>query len=252
MSDAEQKKGLNANQIKLIAIIAMTVDHLTWTFFPGYDKTWYVILLHIIGRLTAPIMWFFIAEGYYHTRNVKKYAGRLFLLAFISHFAYNFCFGIPFVPLQTSVFNQTGVVWSLAWGLVLLYIADQTDWKGWQKVLVTIVICLITFPSDWSCIATMAILGIGTNRGNFKKQMSLMMFWTLMYAVVYFFCIDKVYALIQLGTCLTIPFLKSYNGERGSFKGMGKLFYVYYPLHLVICGILRVLLYGEGFTTGVK
>lgn len=252
MSDAEQKKGLNANQIKLIAIIAMTVDHLTWTFFPGYDKTWYVILLHIIGRLTAPIMWFFIAEGYYHTRNVKKYAGRLFLLAFISHFAYNFCFGIPFVPLQTSVFNQTGVVWSLAWGLVLLYIADQTDWKGWQNVLVTIVICLITFPSDWSCIATMAILGIGTNRGNFKKQMSLMMFWTLMYAVVYFFCIDKVYALIQLGTCLTIPFLKSYNGERGSFKGMGKLFYVYYPLHLVICGILRVLLYGEGFTTGVK
>ncbi|MCX4341260.1 MAG: TraX family protein [Lachnospiraceae bacterium] len=252
MSDAEQKKGLNANQIKLIAIIAMTVDHLTWTFFPGYDKTWYVILLHIVGRLTAPIMWFFIAEGYNHTRNVKKYAGRLFLLAFISHFAYNFCFGIPFVPLQTSVFNQTGVVWSLAWGLVLLYIADQTDWKGWQKVLVTIVICLITFPSDWSCIATMAILGIGTNRGNFKKQMSLMMFWTLMYAVVYFFCIDKVYALIQLGTCLTIPFLKSYNGERGSFKGMGKLFYVYYPLHLVICGILRVLLYGEGFTTGVK
>ncbi len=252
MSDAEQKKGLNANQIKLIAIIAMTVDHLTWTFFPGYDKTWYVILLHIVGRLTAPIMWFFIAEGYYHTRNVKKYAGRLFLLAFISHFAYNFCFGIPFVPLQTSVFNQTGVVWSLAWGLVLLYIADQTDWKGWQKVLVTIVICLITFPSDWSCIATMAILGIGTNRGNFKKQMSLMMFWTLMYAVVYFVCIDKVYALIQLGTCLTIPFLKSYNGERGSFKGMGKLFYVYYPLHLVICGILRVLLYGEGFTTGVK
>ena len=150
MSDAEQKKGLNANQIKLIAIIAMTVDHLTWTFFPGYDKTWYVILLHIVGRLTAPIMWFFIAEGYYHTRNVKKYAGRLFLLAFISHFAYNFCFGIPFVPLQTSVFNQTGVVWSLAWGLVLLYIADQTDWKGWQKVLVTIVICLITFPSSQS------------------------------------------------------------------------------------------------------
>lgn len=251
MPNAEQKRGLNANQIKLIAIIAMTVDHLTWTLFPGYDKTWYVILLHIIGRLTAPIMWFFIAEGFHYTHNIKKYAGRLFLLALVSHFAYNFCFGIPFLPFQTSVFNQTGVVWSLAWGLVLLYITEKTSWKGWQKVLVTIVICLITFPSDWSCIATMAILGIGTNRGNFKKQMTLMMFWTLMYAVVYFFCIDRVYAFIQLGTCLTIPFLKCYNGERGSFKGMGKLFYVYYPLHLVVCGILRVLLYGAGFSTGV-
>ena len=28
------KKHLNANQIKLIAIIAMTIDHLTWAFFP--------------------------------------------------------------------------------------------------------------------------------------------------------------------------------------------------------------------------
>lgn len=251
MPNAEQKKGLNANQIKLIAIIAMTVDHLTWTLFPGYDKTWYVILLHIIGRLTAPIMWFFIAEGYHYTHNIKKYAGRLFLLALVSHFAYNFCFGIPFLPFQTTVFNQTGVVWSLAWGLVLLYIMEKTDWKGWQKVLVTIVICLITFPSDWSCIATMVILGIGMNRGDFRKQMRLMMFWTLMYAVVYFFCIDRVYAFIQLGTCLTIPFLKCYNGERGSCKGMGKLFYVYYPLHLVVCGILRVLLYGAGVSTGV-
>lgn len=251
MSYEEKNKGLNANQIKLIAIIAMTVDHLTWTLFPGYNTEWYVVILHIIGRLTAPIMWFFIAEGYHYTHNIKKYMGRLFLLAFVSHFAYNFCFGIPFIPFQTTVFNQTGVVWSLAWGLVLLYIADKAEWKGWQKALATIVICLITFPSDWSCIATMAILGIGTHRGNFKKQMGLMMFWTLMYAVVYFFFIDKVYALIQLGTCLTIPFLKSYNGERGSFKGMGKLFYVYYPLHLFLCGILRVLLYGVGVSTGV-
>ena len=55
------KKGLNASQIKLIAIIAMTIDHLTWAFFPGTDPTWYVFGLHIIGRLTAPLMWFFIS-----------------------------------------------------------------------------------------------------------------------------------------------------------------------------------------------
>lgn len=75
----------------------------------------------------------------------------------------------------------------------------------------------------------MAILYIGTYRGNFRKQMLWMMFWTLLYALVYFFFIDRVYALIQLGTCLTIPLLRLYNGERGSWKGMGKLFYAYYP-----------------------
>ena len=118
-------KYIKIQEIKLIAIIAMTVDHLTWTFMPGYSKEWWVILLHVIGRLTAPIMWYFIAEGYHYTRNVKKYAGRLFMLAFLSHFAYNFCFGISFIPFENSVFNQTGVVWSLAWGLVLLHIMNQ-------------------------------------------------------------------------------------------------------------------------------
>lgn len=250
MLHTDKENGLTSNQLKLIAIAAMTLDHLTWTLFPGYSTEWFVILFHIIGRLTAPIMWFFIAEGYHYTRNIKKYAARLFILAAISHFAYNFCFGISFIPFQTTAFNQTGVVWSLAWGLVLLYIYDKKTWKSWQKTFITIIICLITFPSDWSCIATLAILAIGTNRGNFKKQMAHMMFYTTMYAAVYFIFIDKVYAFIQLGTCFTIPLLWLYNGKRGSFKGIGKLFYIYYPLHLFICGMIRILLWGIGFSTG--
>ncbi|MBQ1349994.1 MAG: conjugal transfer protein TraX, partial [Ruminococcus sp.] len=80
------KHRLNANQIKLIAIIAMTIDHLTWALFPGLQTQWYVMALHIIGRLTAPIMWFFVAEGCHYTRNIKRYAGRLFLFAVVSHF----------------------------------------------------------------------------------------------------------------------------------------------------------------------
>lgn len=240
----EKKKGLNANQLKTIAIIAMTVDHLVWTVCPGYSTKWWVLLLHVIGRLTAPIMWYFIAEGYHHTKNLKKYAVRLFVLAFVSHFAYNFCFGIPFLPFKTSVFNQTGVVWSLAWGLVLLCISDNEKLKQWQKIILTFLICVITFPSDWSCIATLAVLFIGANRGNFKKQMICMMIFTFMYALVYFIFIDKIYAIVQLFTCLTIPLLKQYNGERGRWKGMSKLFYIYYPAHLVICGIIRILVWG--------
>jgi len=250
MTDTVKAKGLNANQIKLIAIAAMTLDHLTWTLWPGYSTRWFVVLFHILGRLTAPIMWFFIVEGYFHTRSVKKYAGRLFLLAFLSHFAYNFCFGISFVPFRTSAFNQTSVAWSLAWGLVLLYIHDHELWGAWQRVAVTLVVCLITFPSDWSCIATMAILYMGLNRGNFKKQMALMMLWTGVYALVYFFFIDRVYAVIQLFTCLTIPILARYNGERGTWRAMGRVFYAYYPAHLVACGVLRIALWGVGFSTG--
>ena len=78
----------------------MTLDHVAWWLFPGYPRAALPLLMHIIGRLTAPIMWYFVAEGYHYTHDVKKYAGRLFLLALISHFAYNFCFGISFIPFR--------------------------------------------------------------------------------------------------------------------------------------------------------
>lgn len=239
--------GLNSNQLKTIAITAMTIDHLVSVIWPGYPKTWWIVGLHIIGRLTAPTMWFLIAEGYHYTRNLKKYIGRLFLFAIISHFAYNFAFGIPFIPFQTSVFNQTSVIWPLAWGVVAIAIAEDKfiPLKDWQKVLATMLICVITFCADWSCIAVMAILAIYGNRGNLKKQTIGMMFWVAFYALIYFLFIDKVYGILQLFVFICIPFMKRYNGERGKWKGMKWFFYFYYPAHLVVCGIIRVLLHGN-------
>ncbi len=238
------KRGLNGNQIKLIAIIAMTIDHVTWMIWPGYDTHWWVLLLHIIGRLTAPIMWFFVAEGYHHTRDLKKYILRLFLFAVISHFAYDFALNIPFVPFTTGIFNQTGVIWALLCGLLILVVTDSPSLPGWGKILLIIGLCILSFPADWSCIAALGVFAIGSNRGNFKKQMFWMMAFVFMYAVVYFFFIDKVYAVLQLFTALSIPILRLYNGERGKWKGMKWFFYIYYPAHLILCGILRILLWG--------
>lgn len=111
MEHPKSSFSLTGNALKGIAILAMTVDHLTWTLAPGYSRVPWVLLLHLFGRITAPIMWFFIAEGFHYTRNLKKYGLRLFILAIISHFAYNFCFGISMLPFRSGVFNQTGVVW---------------------------------------------------------------------------------------------------------------------------------------------
>ena len=236
------KKFLNSNHLKLIAITAMTIDHVTWLLFPGFQTIWYVVLLHIIGRLTAPIMWFFIVEGYNHTHNLKKYIIRLFVFAIISHFAYTLAFGISFIP--NSIFNATSVLWSLAWAVVLLMILDNEKINKYLKILLFILIFLITFPSDWSCIAVFAIIFMNKYKDNFKKKMFYMMLATLMYAIVYFIFIDKVYAVIQLFTCLTIPVLYLYNGKRGKLN-LKYLFYIYYPLHLFIIGIIRLILYGN-------
>ncbi len=236
---------LNANQLKLIAMASMSVDHLISVLYPHYPTDWWIILLHIVGRLAAPIFWFFIAEGYNYTHNRRGYAFRLFFFAIVGHFAYNFAFGIPFLPFQTSVFNQTSVIWSLFWGLIALVINDRPNLKQWQKTLLILGITALSFCSDWSCIAVLAILSIGENRGNFKKQMTGMMLWVFAYAAVYALFIHPVYGVIQLFVALSIPLLKAYNGERGNWKGMKYLFYWYYPLHLIVCGIIRIALYGN-------
>ena len=238
MSEELNVKGLNSNQIKLIAIIAMTIDHVTWLLYPGCQKIWFVMLLHVIGRLTAPIMWFFIAEGFHYTRNVKKYLLRLFGFAIISHFAYNFAGGLPIVP--TGLFNMTSVMWPLAWAVVLMLIFTTERIPQWGKILLIILICFITFPADWSTIAAICPVYLYLNRGNFKKQSLMMLLWVAVYAAVYFIFMDKVYGLLQLCTLLSLPILKNYNGQRGNWKGMKWLFYIYYPAHLFVIGLLRV------------
>lgn len=46
----------------------------------------------------------------------------------------------------------------------------------------------------------------------------------------------------QLGVFLVIPLLLLYNGEKGSGKAIHKwVFYIFYPLHLFILGLIKVL-----------
>ena len=66
--------------------------------------------------------------------------------------------------------------------------------------------------------------------------------WTFLYALVYFLAMDPVYGLLQFGTLLSIPILRLYNGQRGSCRQMKWLFYIYYPAHLFLIGVLRVLM----------
>ena len=195
-------------------------------------------------------MCYCVAEGYHYTKDIGKYTRRLFAFAVISHFAYVFA-SMDFVDWKSfipfyygNVLNQTSVMWSLAWGLVMLRVAESSKIKGdAAKTLLILLICLISFPSDWSCIASLCILAFGTNRGKFRTQMLWMVFYVAIYAAVYFFAIDPVYGVLQMAVVLAIPVIALYNGQRGSSpkvnRAMKWLFYVYYPLHLFVIGWIQ-------------
>ena len=238
------QKEWTGNELKILALASMTLDHLLWVLFPDYPTNGWLLLGHILGRLAAPIFWFMVAEGYYHTRSRKKYAKRLLLLAIVSHFAYNFAFGHPMIPFRTGLFNQTSVAWPLFLGVIALWICQDSHWKTWQKNITVIGLTILAFPSDWSSIAVLAIADIGQHRGDFKQQMTRMMGWVAVYAAVYAVFLDPLYGALQLFVALSIPLLHGYHGKRGGGKHGKMPLYLYYPLHLVLCGCVRLWLTG--------
>lgn len=242
----KKKYSLNANHLKLFAIIAMTIDHAADLFVPNFSPEPYAIVMHIIGRLTAPIMWFFVCEGLYYTSSIKKYMLRMGIFAVVSHFAYCFAFGISFIPFKDGIFNQTSVMYPLFIAVVVHWLkSDEVKLNSLLKRFIVFILIWSAFFADWSCIAVLAILGMYKRRGNIEKQMLVMIPCVAAYGIVSYFFVSKVYALILFGVLLVYPLLKLYNGQKGKCPWMKWFFYVYYPLHLIVIGILRIVIYGN-------
>ena len=235
-------KNLNSNILKTIAVISMTMDHIAWAIFPGFSMHPIAIIMHILGRIACPIFCYFMVQGYIHTKNFKKYFSRILIFALISHIPYvltsfNYVDALSLIPGYHGVFNQTSILWGFACGLLLIKVNDS-KLNNIYKLLLSIFICLISFPADWSCVAPLIILFMWEYKDNFKMQMITMFLMIITYVIVYFFAIDKIYALLQFGIVLSIPLLYLYNGKVGNNIKLNKImkwfFYIYYPLHLLI------------------
>jgi len=230
---------LSGNALKVIAIIAMTVDHVAWIGIEEYSQaeTILQIILHSFGRLTAPIMFYFVAEGYHYTRSFSKYLGRMALLAVVSHFAFCYFAQPSFNPFDNLLFNATSIAWPLLWGLIFLKVWDMEKLGAWLKVLITLAGCVLTVTSDWSCAAPLAILMVGRSRGNFQKQMLWLMAVISAYAVAFFIFNNPTYGMVHMACWFAVPLLSLYNGQRGRARWLGKFFYLYYPLHMALIGL---------------
>lgn len=250
-------KLLNKVHLQLIAALAMLIDHITWVIFPGYPKEVLPIILHIIGRLAFPIFAFFIAEGYYYTHNKNKYMLRILILALISHVPYMMAsitfqqYGwLSLIPFATGnginrFLNQGSVLFSYFIGLVMLKVSDSDKIKNYLKPLIILLLCIFSFPCDWSCIGSLVVLSIATNRGKPLKQILWSMLWIIMYAIVYYFNLDKLYGILQLGVIIAIPVLCLYNGSKSKNEVINKIMkfflYIFYPLHLLLIGLFYII-----------
>lgn len=227
--------GLNANQLKAIAVAAMVIDHTAAYLLPAsFPFSWE---MRLIGRITAPIMCFFIAEGYAHTSNLRRYALRLLFFAAVSH--------IPFLLLHGGLshfFETTGVIWTLLMGLLALSFGKEERLPLWVRMGLVLACCVLAFPADWGWIGVLWVFGFGMCRENKARAAAVFSVVGALYIIRGLSAPLSLFTVSRLGVFLSLPLLWLYNGKHGSrSRVLQASYYWFYPVHLLAIWGIRLL-----------
>ncbi len=243
----QTRKGafISANTIKYFAVFAMLIDHIAWCFVD--TNSILGIIMHLIGRMTAPIMTYFIVEGYHYTRNVNRYLLRLAIFAAVSWIPFLFMeYGtfLPFTFVDGNLyFNPAqGVIYTFFLTLLALKTVHSQSLPKPAKVVLVIGLCMLSSIGDWFFFPIVWALLLDKYRGNFKKQAAAFAISSvvLMTLMIVFLTDGFGNNWFQYGVLLALIPLYFYNGEKGRGGRFNKwFFYIFYPAHLLILGILK-------------
>lgn len=241
-------KTLDRRQLKWIAICAMVCDHLAWGFVDFMTPLGQI--LHLIGRLTLPIMCFFVAEGYRHTSSVKEYIKRMLFFWVVAVIPFYLFFGELYGYRQNIIFD-------LSLGLMMLAVLESKRFLLWQKVgLGSLIILLSIWIGGWIIMPILYILAFYYGK-SFKQQAAWICGLTIALEAFLIAAIklngiwhfshydwpwyDKLYLL---GFMLPLFLLKRYNGRKGKETEGRYFFYLFYPMHFLVLYFAKRLLEG--------
>lgn len=229
-----RKWSLDATSLKMIALVAMTIDHIGLLLFPEQ------LIFRIIGRVSYPIFAYMIAEGCRYTRNKSRYLGMVVGIGIL-------CSAVYYIT-ERSLYQPILITFSLS--ILLIFVLDY-GWKLMEKantkrsLLVHLCFFVLAILIAYFCTDPFQI-GFEIDYG----------FWGIMLPVFIWAAKSqggKLIALllglllvsiqnggIQIYSVTAVSILFFYNGKRG--RSTGIFFYVYYPIHLVVIyGLLSLL-----------
>jgi len=226
---------LNSSQLKIIAMLTMLIDHVGAVLFPQY------IILRIIGRIAFFIFAFELVEGYFHTSNVGNYVLRLILFGIVSEFSFDFAFN------GSMTFTHQNVMFELALALIMIWLLEiYKDYSSqilrWIfSVLVVFITMFISevLKFDYSSFGIMMVLVFYLTRNmNFKWYFQLVMLFIINVYImpVYNIPVAGIKVPIQAFGLISLVFIGLYNGEKGKINKY--LVYSFYPIHLLILGLI--------------
>ena len=220
-------------QLKYLAFISMLIDHVNNAIVtPMLDGGGFLLYLSnifsILGRIAFPIFIFFIVEGFFKTSNRKKYLITLLIFGVISE--------VPFDMFTSKTFfdpHWNNMMFTLALCLITIWIIDSIKNKLDNKVLwyvISIIIVILfgflamqlSLDYDYHAIVVAYLFYIFYDKPILGAGLG------------YLSIIKELYSFLGFGMTLT------YNGERGrQYKWLN---YFFYPVQILILGILRLYL----------
>lgn len=220
--------GLTGNQLKLLAVVTMTIDHIGSHLLPQF------MILRIIGRLAFPIFAYMIAEGCTYTKNRKRYLGTMLILSLIFQLVYYFA--------MNSLYQCIFVTFSLS--IANIYAIDKAKSQPKYIPLAAGVLVLTVFLTTFM---PRILPGFKIDYRLFGVLLPVMIYfgrnkWEKLALLTIGLCLlSGTGASVQWYSLATVPILALYNGKRGRLN-MKNFFYIYYPVHLVVIYLIKFII----------
>ena len=227
-------KILNSNQLKIIAMITMIIDHLLKI---GLIKQ--CLIFVILGRISFPIFAFCVAEGIYYTHDKKKYLINLFLFALLSEIPMDFALsgGID-ITHQNVLFTFSFAVLAVI-GFEKIKKFDSKGYFLYDFIFLIFILTISMFCCvDYDFLGVLLVLVF-----YFSKKFSFLKSKIITTIALILFCIVIAFPLqgfSQIYGILAVPILYLYNGQKGKKNNIIKyIFYGVYPVHFIILCFLK-------------
>lgn len=222
--------GLTGNQLKLLALVTMTCDHVGLVLLPQFP------VLRIIGRLAFPIYAYMIGEGCLHTRNLGRYWYTMAAFALVCQAGSWIATGSLYQSVLVSFTLAIGLIWLLSevkcpLPVTILLFAAGTGAAFFLCHGLPALLPGTDYAIDYGFIGVLLPVLVWLGK---EKWQSLVLFAVGLFSLAYYFGGNQWWCLAAL-----FP-LALYNGQRGR-TNMKYLFYVYYPAHLVVIYLLGMM-----------
>lgn len=239
----EHKVQLTSVSLHMIAMVIMMIDH-SKKIFPD------AVFLSSIGRIAFPIFAFLLVEGYFHTRDFKKYATRLLLFALISE--------IPFDLMVSGTafyLSHQNVLWTFLIGLGLIFINEQVKKHGnlFLRVFTTVGTVILGYyigmltNVDYMQAGVLTVLTFYFFRKRtwwcFLLQLVSLIYLNFAmlgsYAVEFTLFGQNISFPRQGFAVLALLPIWLYRGKQGAHnKWLQRFYYSFYPGHMLIISVM--------------